>query len=242
AGQRVDPRVPDEVDPVDLVEGVLGGVPPPPEAAAAPAPARAEQARHLLLHRAALRGLARERHEDRRQADAPEGLVAGAPEALVVELLAGDLADGAAGEADRLGHGVRLAEDLGAHPAGRVDVDVRHAALVQVRPEVVGVPGRGGVAAVRVPQIGVMIISWTWASLMLICARTPAASAPTALPGLARPSLRTILPRRLVPEGSDVSAPGAYTTSPSMPAPAVDAEKACVIQGIERGASPSTSS
>jgi hypothetical protein len=40
---------------------------------------------------------------------------------------------------------------------------------------------RPAVCGVGVPQIGVMIISWTRSSLMLICARTPASSAAIAL-------------------------------------------------------------
>ena len=54
-------------------------------------------------------------------------------------------------EAVGLGHGRGFFQDGGSLGSHRVDIDVADAALVQVVPVAIGVPGGAGVAAVRVP-------------------------------------------------------------------------------------------
>ncbi len=55
------------------------------------------------------------------------------------------------------------------------------------------------VSGVGVPQTGERHISWMRSSLMWICPIAPARAAARALPGIARPSLMTILPRASIP-------------------------------------------
>ncbi len=91
-----------------------------------------------------------ERHERRRHPGAPERLVARAREAPAAALLARDVGHDRLGEALRVLRRVQHGVVGGAARAGRVDVEVQDAALVQLAPCVIRVPGRAGVAAVRV--------------------------------------------------------------------------------------------
>jgi hypothetical protein len=82
-----------------------------------------------------------------------ERLVTARREALVLQLLPGDLADSRA-RRSRPSSAIVLASlrIVAPMPPTRIDVDVADAAVVEVGPEVVGVPGRAGVARVRVAR------------------------------------------------------------------------------------------
>ena len=134
-GADVDAGVADEVGLVDLVEEVVGGVPPPAEGVA-------------HLDRGG--GLVAEGAEEAGDADAPEGHVGGAAFAAAFVLEVGFGADGFGGEAGEFGVAGAFGHDGGADAAGAVDVDVDGAAAFELVPVGVGVPAGAGVAAVAV--------------------------------------------------------------------------------------------
>ena len=135
-GAGDDAGVAFEVGGVDLVEGVVGCVPPPAECVAKGAGAA------LLLADAAEHGW---------DADAAEGHVAVPAGAAGLVGRVGFGGDGLGGDGGEFGAGGAVAEFGCADAAGGVDVDVGGAAAFELVPVGVGVPCGAGVAAVGVP-------------------------------------------------------------------------------------------
>ena len=135
---------------VHLVERVVGRVPPPAEARAlarwrrrAPPPPRCRRAHRLLAHA----------HEHRRDADAPERLVAGAAHAVPVELWPPCSCTASRGERVQLRRG-RARPPAPCCPWRPCESTLtcatqRRASSVPVR---VGIPGRARIAPVRVAR------------------------------------------------------------------------------------------
>ncbi len=113
-------------------------------------PGAADQAFHRPRELGVLLRQPGERHEGGRHARAPERLIARPREAPATRVLAGDVGHDALGERGGVLRGVEHGVVGRAPRAGRVDVEVHDAALVQLAPGVVRVPGRAGVAPVRV--------------------------------------------------------------------------------------------
>ena len=145
----VDARVAHQQIRVHLVERVVGRVPPPAEAGTLARRAAEYRPHHVVVR--ACRLLAHG-HEQRRDADAPERLVAGAAHAVPVERLPALLAHRLRSERAQLRRRQRIRQHRVALGAGAVHVDVSDATTRQFGPMRVGIPGRARIAPVRVAR------------------------------------------------------------------------------------------
>ena len=94
----------------------------------------------------------RGQHEEARNADIVERIVAGAVRPLAVAGQAGHRLDGGLHVGFRLRHPRHVLEHRGPAAAGRVAIDLRDAILVEIDGEMIGEPGRARIAAGRMAR------------------------------------------------------------------------------------------